>query len=104
MEPHNTPVRARRRPMAQDPAPPRPDAPGAPTAGLVVAAGGVLAHLDVLGEQVRTYLDAARSANTRRAYAADWRHFTAWCADRGLAALPALPSTLTLYLTDQVGA
>src|SRR5829696_7517465 len=57
------------------------------------------APLSDLGERVRDYLDAARSANTHRAYAADWRHFAAWCAEHELAALPAEASTLVLYLT-----
>ena len=28
---------------------------------------------------VRDYVSQAKAANTLRAYAADWRHFTAWC-------------------------
>src|SRR5437868_1032207 len=50
-----------------------------------------LVPLEVLDEQARAYVDAAVAANTRRAYAADWRAFTSWCADRGLTALPAGP-------------
>jgi integrase len=34
----------------------------------------------------------------RCAYASDWRHFAAWCDERGLAALPATPDTVTLYI------
>jgi site-specific recombinase XerD len=45
------------------------------------------------------YLRQAKSANTRRAYAADWRHFSDWCAEQGRAALPATPETVALYLT-----
>src|SRR5215211_5609501 len=41
------------------------------------------------------------SANTRRAYAANWRHFATWCAEHELAPLPAEASTLVLYLTAQ---
>lgn len=47
---------------------------------------------------VRTYLDASSSANTRRAYRADWQHFTSWCEGAGLAALPAAPATVARYL------
>jgi site-specific recombinase XerD len=65
--------------------------------------GGALASLGELGDQARAYLDAARSVNTHRAYRADWQHFTDWCAERELAALPAAPGTLALYLTEQAG-
>lgn len=40
----------------------------------------------------------SRSDATRRAYASDWRHFTQWCEERGLAVLPAVPVTVGLYL------
>ena len=33
------------------------------------------AHLQNLAERARDYVEASSSANTRRAYAADWRHF-----------------------------
>ena len=35
---------------------------------------------------------------TERAYAHDWADFAAFCARHGLAALPAAPQTLALYL------
>lgn len=34
-------------------------------------------HLEKLADQARDYVEAASSANTHRAYAADWRHFCA---------------------------
>ena len=37
-----------------------------------------------LAERARTYADAASSANTRKAYAADWKHFAGWCRREGL--------------------
>ena len=78
---------------------------GAPSvlATVVGTPGGLPAALDALGERARTFLDAARSANTHRAYRADWQHFAAWCADHGLTALPAAASTLALYLTAHAG-
>ena len=51
-------------------------------------------------DEARTYIGAARSPNTIRAYASDWRHFTAWCQRHQLPSLPAEPETLVLYLTD----
>jgi site-specific recombinase XerD len=38
------------------------------------------------------------SVNTQRAFAADWRDFTAWCAEADRGPLPASPDTLSLYL------
>ncbi len=49
--------------------------------------------------RARNYIDAARATATRRAYAADWRVFTAWCDSRGLDALPATPATVAVFLT-----
>jgi hypothetical protein len=37
------------------------------------------AHLKRLAGRARDYVEAASSANTRRAYASDWKHFSAWC-------------------------
>mgnify|MGYP002401100863 CR=1 FL=1 len=38
------------------------------------------------------------AANTRLAYARDWKHFSAWCRRNGLAALPPNPRTIAHYL------
>src|SRR5271156_2990748 len=40
----------------------------------------------------------AKAAATQRAYAADWRHYTAWCRRRGLDPLPPDPQVVGLYL------
>jgi integrase len=53
-----------------------------------------------LAEAVRRVIAAAESENTRRAYAAQWAKFEAWCARRGTSALPASPSVVAVYLTD----
>ncbi|AKI03516.1 site-specific recombinase XerD (plasmid) [Hoeflea sp. IMCC20628] len=58
-----------------------------------------LAHIVCLTERARGYVEAASSANTRKAYASDWKHFSAWCRRSGLAALPANPQTVGLYIT-----
>ena len=54
-------------------------------------------------ERARDYAGDAVAANTRRAYRADWRHFSAWCARRRLAPLPATPETVAVYLADLAG-
>src|SRR4029077_3200104 len=46
---------------------------------------------------------APHAANTRRAYAADWRHFAGWCDTIGQAALPAEPVTVGSYLAAYAG-
>jgi integrase len=57
-------------------------------------------ELTDLETEARGYLSASRAASTVRAYASDWRAFTAWCDAHGLIALPAEPTTVVLYLTD----
>lgn len=71
---------------------PRPSAIAAETARLP-------AHLEPLADRARDYVEAASSANTRRAYASDWRHFSGWCRRQGLEAFPPSPQTIGLYIT-----
>lgn len=61
----------------------------------VVPAGLVLARL---AEQAQDYVRMARSPRTVRAYASDWRHFSAWCAEQQLERLPATAATVGLYV------
>ena len=49
---------------------------------------------------MRAVLEAAESPNTRRAYAAQFRKFTAWCEHRETEALPATPAVVATYLVD----
>ena len=56
--------------------------------------------LDPGAERVRDYVSQAKATNTLRAYAADWRHFLAWCRERGDAPLPAAPFAVSLYLAE----
>jgi len=44
------------------------------------------------------YVLRAQASNTRRAYQADWRDFSAYCEARGQGSLPAQPATVALYL------
>ena len=52
-----------------------------------------------LAERARGYAEAASSANTRKAYAADWKHFAGWCRREGLDALAPDPQIVGLYIT-----
>lgn len=67
----------------------------------LVAAPDCLPSPDLLElEQAASEIASqARSANTVRAYQNDWSHFSSWCSDKGLQALPALPRTIALYMT-----
>lgn len=46
------------------------------------------------------YAREAMAAATRRAYAADWNDFTAWCAALGWTPLPATPQVVAAYLAS----
>ncbi|MGX5850865.1 site-specific integrase [Mesorhizobium sp. PL10] len=61
-------------------------------------------HLERLADRARDYVEAASSANTRRAYAADWKHFCAWCRRQSFELLPPDPQIVGLYITAQASA
>jgi integrase len=50
-------------------------------------------------ERISSAVAASAAHNTVRTYAAQWRKFTSWCAQRGYSALPALPESTAAYLT-----
>ena len=52
---------------------------------------------------VNEALASSRSPATRRAYASQWRMFTAWTEARGLSSQPAEPSLVAAYLTERAG-
>ncbi len=56
-------------------------------------------NLDALADRARDYVEAASSANTRRAYASDWKHFAGWCRRQGVEILPPDPQVVGLYIT-----
>ncbi|MER9548366.1 site-specific integrase [Mesorhizobium sp. M0322] len=57
------------------------------------------AHLEALAGHARKYVEAASSANTRRAYASDWKHFASWCRRQAIAMFPPDPQVVGLYIT-----
>ncbi|WP_441931525.1 site-specific integrase [Mesorhizobium sp. 2RAF21] len=57
------------------------------------------AHLDALADRARDYVEAASSANTRRAYASDWKHFSSWCRRQSVEMFPPGPQVVGLYIT-----
>src|SRR5690349_7379536 len=54
-------------------------------------------------EEAAAFAAADSAPSTRRAYAADWRRFTAWCSGHGLAALPASPGAVAAFLAAEAG-
>ncbi len=56
------------------------------------------AQLVTLAETARDYAEASSSANTRKAYASDWRHYSAWTRRHAFPALPPDPQVLGLYV------
>ena len=57
------------------------------------------AQLKTLADRARDYVEAASAANTRRAYASDWKHFCAWARRQNVEVLPPDPQTVGLYIT-----
>jgi integrase len=68
---------------------------------LAPAAARLPARLKGLAEKARDYAKAATAANTQRAYAADWRHYSAWARRQNLPALPPDPQAIGLYIAAQ---
>ena len=52
---------------------------------------------------VASSLESVLSDNTRRVYTTQWRIFTGWCDEVGLASLPAEPLTVARYLAARAG-
>jgi integrase len=87
VRPRSAPDAAASQSASPLPAPPEPEAPRLP------------AHLTGLADRARHYVEAASSANTRKAYASDWKHFSAWCRRQNLDALLPNPQIVGLYIT-----
>jgi hypothetical protein len=53
-----------------------------------------------LADAAAAYAGASRAENTKRAYTNDFVTFSAWCGERGVPSMPALPGSVALYLTS----
>ncbi|MER9882107.1 site-specific integrase [Mesorhizobium sp. M0118] len=71
---------------------------GSPPPLPAIANPSLPAHLEALAGRARDYIEAASSANTRRAYAADWKHFSSWCRRQGIEMFPPDPQVVGLYI------
>ncbi|RYY94813.1 MAG: hypothetical protein EOO11_17130, partial [Chitinophagaceae bacterium] len=62
---------------------------------------GAVRHIDEYAEAGARYVNTGQqgAANTQRAYAGDWRRFTAWCREHGREALPADVLTMAAFVT-----
>jgi integrase len=69
-----------------------------PALPAVAVEPGLPAHLEGLAETAKNYARGAKAKATQRAYAADWRHYVAWCEVKDLAPLPPDPQVVGLYL------
>lgn len=72
---------------------------GSPSPLPVVSTPRLPAHLNALAGRARGYVEAASAANTRRAYASDWKHFASWCRRQGVEMFPPDPQVVGLYIT-----
>ncbi|MTV50866.1 tyrosine-type recombinase/integrase [Heliobacillus mobilis] len=59
---------------------------------------GLLTSPDSFQEEIQRVRQAARSQQTIKSYQADWRHFSAWCNQSSLCAIPASAETVEAYL------
>ena len=74
------------------------------TKAVVVArTGSVPALVAEMAGKAAGYAEAAKASNTRRAYRSDWQAFEAWCAGKGVNAMPAAADTVLAYLIDHAG-
>ena len=62
-----------------------------------------LPALRAADQGVADALESVLADNTRRVYGTQWRIFTAWCDEVGLASLPAEPLTVARYLAARAG-
>lgn len=72
----------------------------APSSPAAVIAPGDARALELYRGAVDGYRAASRARNTVRCYASCWRSFSAWCAERGAAPLPAAPELVEAYLAS----
>lgn len=52
-----------------------------------------------LASAVEKNVEAAKAANTKRAYRGDWSRFETWCSEHGVKPLPASPAAVAAYAT-----
>jgi site-specific recombinase XerD len=53
-----------------------------------------------LTDRANEYMADSIADNTKRAYASDFRQFSAWCSSAGVSSLPATPETVAAYFSS----
>ncbi len=56
------------------------------------------APVQTLAARAVEFIGASKAASTLRAYRSDWEHFSNWCKNSGLSALPTTPEIIAMYL------
>jgi integrase len=67
---------------------------------LVPFSGGALVPLEQLADEAEDLAEKSQAATTRASYQWWWQRFEAWCAARGLQAMPAQIGTVVLWVTE----
>ncbi len=70
---------------------------------VTIAGGNLPVLVAAMAQKAAGYAEAAKAANTRRAYRADWVAFGAWCVTKGVMAMPASSDTVLAFLIDHAG-
>jgi site-specific recombinase XerD len=65
---------------------------------VAVQATGLPAELETALDRARDFARAEKAPNTRRAYTTDFAAFRAWCAGRGVSALPATAEIVAAFI------
>jgi hypothetical protein len=65
---------------------------------VVVQASGLPAELEIALNRASDFARAEKAPNTRRAYTTDFAAFRAWCAGRGVSALPATAEIVAAFI------
>jgi hypothetical protein len=65
---------------------------------VAVQASGLPAELEIALDRASDFARAEKAPNTRRAYTTDFAAFRAWCAGRGVSALPATAEIVAAFI------
>ena len=57
-------------------------------------------HRDEMADRMAGYLMQSRADNTVKKYNSSFEHFKTYCEDNSLVAMPALPISVAMYMTQ----
>ena len=64
-----------------------------------VTDGELSSELKSIADKAKLFASASKSEATKKAYRADFNHFSNWCIEHDLAPLPARPEAVAFYIT-----